>query len=147
MSDEYKSLTTIDQRPTDAMSRAQVGLIMGLDSVLRDAGLILTCPRCAADGFPRLDTNNDPTDEIWKIDCRCRRRRIARMDSRMTSTGWLLLLVQDLLAPLSLDVRCPSAKCLGKPLNIHQSVDGTKVTVTCHCGGEYKFKKKPSKPN
>lgn len=149
MADSFRSLDTFnDPRPTEAMSRAQCGLILGLEGILREAGLVLVCPRCAANGHSRLDTNNDIGDEIWKIDCQCRRRRIARMDSRMTSTGWLLLMVEDLLAPLGLDVRCPSPKCLTKPLKMHQSADGRTVTVTCHCGGSFKFQKtQPTKPH
>lgn len=137
-----------DQRPLDAMSRAQVGLVMGLEKVLRDAGLVLVCRHCVADGDAHLDTNNSAADEIWKIDCKCRRRRIARIDAMMVPSGWLLLMKDDLLEPLALDVRCPSRRCLLQPLKIHQSLDGMTLTVTCHCGGVYKFSKtKQSRPN
>jgi hypothetical protein len=146
MSDPFKSPAS-DPRPVDAMSRAQVGLVMGLESILHAAGLVLVCPKCVADGHPDLDTNNAQDDEIWKIDCRCRRRRIARTESRMVASGWLLLMVDDLLRPLSLDVRCPSERCRTKPLTIRQSANGLTVTVNCHCGGEYKFQRKQSKPN
>ena len=147
MSDPFKPPAN-DPRPVDAMTRAQVGLILGLDSILNAAGLVLVCPRCAANGHPHLDTNNTLDDEIWKVDCQCRRRRIARTESRMVATGWLLLMVEDLLAPLSLDVRCPSEQCRLKPLKIWQSPDGLTVRVNCHCGGEYKFQRKQtSQPN
>lgn len=137
-----------EQLPIEAMSRAQVGLVLGLESVLRKAGLVLLCPRCAIDGNLQLDTSNSVEDEIWKIDCRCRRRRSPRVTSMMVPTGWLLQMVNDLLGPLSLDVRCPSRRCLLKPLQLRQSLDGMTLTVTCHCGREYKFNKtRTSKPN
>lgn len=145
--DIYKSLA-VDPRPLEAMSRAQVGLVVGLDSVLRDAGLVLVCPRCAADGHSYLDTANDLTDDVWKIDCLCRRRRIARTDAMMVPSGWLLLMVPDLLASLSLDVRCPSKTCLLQPLTVRESADGLSVTVTCHCAAHRQFKKKKkTQPN
>jgi len=123
------------------MSRAQVGLVLGLEKVLRESSLVLTCPRCAAEGHT-LDTANAVTDEIWKIDCQCRRRRSARTDAMMVPIGWLLLMVPDLLESLSLDVRCPSKTCLLKPLSVQESADGTRLTVTCHCAAERQFKKK-----
>ena len=59
----------------------------------------------------------------------------------MVPTGWLLLMVPDLLAPISLDVRCPSTRCLLRPLTLHQSVDQKVLTATCHCGKTFRFKK------
>jgi hypothetical protein len=138
--DVYKSLAG-DPRPIEAMNRAQVGLVVGLEKVLKDSSLVLVCPRCAAEGHG-LDTANAMTDEIWKIDCQCRRRRSAKTDAMMVPSGWLLLMVPDLLASVSLDVRCPSPTCLLKPLTVEESADGMTVTVRCHCAAHRQFKKK-----
>lgn len=147
MSDPFVAIES-DQRPLDPMNHLQIGLLLGLDSVLREAGLILVCPRCAADGNPVLATDNSMTDETWKIDCHCRRRRSPKTSSMMVPSGWLLQLKDDLLAPLSLDVRCPRRQCLLKPLTIRESADGMKLSVECHCGNKYDFKKrKHTRPN
>jgi len=144
-----KSFSSIanDPRPIDAMSHLQIGLVLGLDKVLREAGLVLTCPRCAAEGHPTLDTNNSMTDDVWKIDCLCRRRRGKKTDTMMVPSGWLLQLKDDLLGPLHLDVRCPRRSCILTPLTIHESLDRAKLTVTCSCGNTFDFTKPRSKPN
>ena len=131
----------LDTRPMDAMSRAQMGLILGLEAFLHDAALVLTCPRCAAEGVGTLTTNNSVEDTVWKIDCQCRRRRVnSRGMSPMPTSGWLLLMTKDLLGPLGLDVRCPT--CITTPLTLHQS--GDHLTVTCACGGARHFKRHAS---
>jgi hypothetical protein len=141
MADVFNAI--IDGRPTDAISRAQISLILGLDPVLQAAGLILTCARCAADGTPVLVTANSPEDTIWKIDCACRRRRVTRAGSQpMEPSGDLLLMAADLLRPLGLELRCPARPCLLQPLDIRQTAAG--VRVTCHCGTKRHFHKTPS---
>jgi len=130
----------LDDRPVDAMSRAQLALILGLEDILREAGLVLTCPRCAADDHPQLATNNNIEDEVWKIDCQCRRRRVNRSNTApMRATGDLLLLVPDLLKPLSLDVRCANPRCVSKALTIKQTRND--LIVECRCGTQRTFHK------
>jgi hypothetical protein len=135
----------IDTRPLDAMSSVQASLVQGLDSILRDASLVLTCPRCAADGHGTLQTQNGPGDVLWKMDCQCRRRRIEPGVTPMASTGWLLTLVEELLGPLSLAVRCPSPTCVLTPVELRQGLDT--LAVVCQCGAERVFTKKPTKPH
>lgn len=125
--------------PIDTLTRAQISVILALETVLQAAGLILTCPRCAADGFPRLKTDNDPKDLTWTIDCRCRQRRVSRSEAQpMSTSGDLLRLTPELLSPISLAVRCPSSPCLLTPLEMHPTPEG--LLVTCRCG-RYQFRK------
>lgn len=130
-----------DERPTTEISRAQIGVILALDTILQSAGLILACPRCVCeDNDASLRTDNNPLDVQWKIDCRCRRRRIYRGQAtqRMLPSGDLLLLVPELLKPLGLDVRCPSRRCVQRPLTMQVTEDG--LIVSCQCG-RYTFRK------
>lgn len=135
----FAPLTALDPRPVDALSRAQISVILGLEHVLQQSGLVLLCPRCASNGHGALDTGNSPEDDVWKIDCQCRRRRVNRTDAAQLPSGDLLLLVKDLLGPVSLDVRCPSRRCINHPLEMRQTVEG--LIVTCRCGGKLHFRK------
>lgn len=133
-----------DPRPVEAMSPAQLGLILGLNALIQESGdglLTVTCPRCAADGHPQLLTDNDPEEGTWKIDCRCRRRRVMRQTGvAMETSGDLLLLASDLLGPIGLVVRCPHPQCLTTPLTLRATALG--VTATSPCGTELKYERK-----
>jgi len=122
------------EKPTETLTAAQIGVVIGLDTILQMAGLILTCPRCASEGNPRLITDNGAEDTIWKIDCQCRKRRIQRrhVSQLMAPSGDLLLLVSELLKPVGLDVRCPTTRCLLSPLEMRRTEDS--LIVSCHCG-------------
>jgi hypothetical protein len=136
----------IDTRPVEAMSAAQASLVLGLDTILREASLVLTCPRCAAEGHGTLQTKNGPGDALWKMDCQCRRRRIEPgLIVPMVATGWLLTLAEELLGPLSLAVRCPSSTCLLIPLELRQGLDT--LTVVCQCSASRVFKKTSTTPH
>ncbi len=114
-------------------SAAEIGTILGLENVLSATGLILTCPQCANDGFPALDTENDPRQQEWKIDCQCRERRLARSDMRgiFDSDADLLATADQTLRPLRLTVRCPEPRCLRHPIEIERTP--TSTIIRCHC--------------
>ena len=137
----------IDDRPTDVLTAAQVSLLLGLDTVLEKARLVLTCPRCVTEGHGTLQTKNAPEEPVWKLDCQCRRRRMTHLNIQpMKASGMLLTLVDELLGPLGLVVRCPSPTCLLTPIELHQG-PGT-LSVTCQCAAERDFKKhRPTLPN
>ena len=59
MAEPFTAFTN-DPRPLTDLSRAQVGLILGLNNIVREMGVVLVCPRCAADGHFDLDTQNTP---------------------------------------------------------------------------------------
>lgn len=126
--------------PREALTASQLALIVSIDTVLQQCGLILTCPRCAADGFPRLSTDNDRSEPIWKIDCHCRERRAAKADlgALMVPSGDLLLLVDQTLRSAGLAVRCPTKRCLLTPLDLTATADG--VMVRCNCAS-FTFRK------
>jgi hypothetical protein len=111
----------------------QIGTILGLEIMLQAAGLILTCPSCADDGSPQLETDNSPTAREWKIDCGCRERRLAREDMRgiFDGDGDLMATAEDTLRSLRLTVRCPEVRCVRFPLDVERTEKGT--VVRCRC--------------
>lgn len=114
-------------------SSVDIGTILGLENVLQATGLILTCPQCASEGFPQLETDNSPTAEEWKIDCQCRERRFLKSDTRgvFDSDGQLLATADQALKPLMLTVRCPEARCVRYPLHVERTPEST--IIRCHC--------------
>jgi hypothetical protein len=120
---------TADPRPLIAISPHQIAFILGIEHVLRLERLILVCPRCARDGYRFLQTDNAPHDPIWKINCGCHRRQIARDAAvrGVAPTAPPLLVADTFLRPLVLAVRCPQTTCLTTPLT-HRG-----GTVTCQC--------------
>lgn len=114
-------------------SAADIGTILGLEHVLQATGLILTCPQCASEGFPALETDNQPSQPEWKIDCQCRERRLARSDMRgiFDSDGELLATADQTLKALRLTVRCPERRCLRHPLAIERTP--TSTIIRCQC--------------
>lgn len=103
----------------------QMGLILGLEPLLSDPDLHLwlMCPTCLQEhNDPSLVTDNAPEDLIWKIDCRCRQRRIPRSSvvTTMPPAAGLLVHAQELLKDAHLVIRCHSNRpdCRHSPLHI-----------------------------
>jgi hypothetical protein len=111
----------------------QIAAVLGLESLVQAAGLILVCPRCLSEGDPFLKTDNGPHSQELKIDCGCRERRIAASDvgRAMNADGDLIAAAEQILGPISLAVRCPERKCVTHPLEIERSETGT--IVRCRC--------------
>jgi hypothetical protein len=133
--------------PLDALTSSQLAIIVSIDTVLQHCGLMLTCPTCARDGLHQLQTDNDPKDLIWKIDCHCRSRRATRADlgTLMPPSGDLLLMADQILRPVSLAVRCQTKRCRTTPLEVIQTADG--VRVNCPCGHFIFRKAVPTPPH
>ena len=119
--------------PRMTMTPYQIGAILGLERLVQATGLVIICPTCLREGFGQLDTNNDPRAEEWRIDCRCRERRIStkRLSQSHDADGDLIAQADDLLRPLSLSVRCPQRSCLPYPLDIDRR--DTTTIIRCHC--------------
>lgn len=124
-------------KPRIQLSSAQLSLILGLETILQKAGLVLVCPFCAGsascDGL--LTTNNHPLDLTWKLDCDCRERRGSRGGVMpMKATGDLIPLGADLLREARLDIRCPQAhsECRYTPLKTQRLANH--IRVECQCG-------------
>ena len=115
------------------MSSVQINAIMGLERLIHATGLILTCPTCAADGHPQLDTDNDPESPVWKIDCGCRQRRVQSTDvgRAMDADGELMLSAESILSSLNLVLRCPERRCLTHHLEVTREPEA--VIVRCRC--------------
>jgi hypothetical protein len=138
MSHRVWTLATVPTlQPQIQLTAAQLSLILGLESVLQNAGLGLICPFCAGsapcDGL--LTTDNDPFDLSWKLDCDCRHRVGARAGVMpMQPSGDLILLAAELLKDARLDVRClkTHAQCRYTPLTTQRLA--TQIRVECPCG-------------
>jgi len=116
------------------LTPAQIGLVLGLERVLQQAErIVICCPRCAEDGDLTLDMENGPEDTIWKMDCRCKERRILRKDvtATMGSSGDLLLIAESVLSPAHLVVRCRHKLCYKKPLRLRPTAEGTHASCEC----------------
>lgn len=119
--------------PRDAMTPMQIAAILGLEALMQATGLVILCPRCLSEGFGMLDTDNAPGNAIWKMDCRCRERRVkvAEVGRPLDADGELLANADQILAPLSLVIRCPEKTCIQHPLEIERGLDAT--IVRCRC--------------
>ncbi len=117
------------------LTSPQVALILALEPVLEATGLRVVCPRCAAQGFDGLETNNGGQDTAWKMNCGCTSRTFNRaaLTHLMTPSGDLIPLAETLLAPAHLAIRCNvrAAGCLSTPLTYTQTADA--LTVRCQC--------------
>lgn len=129
-------------KPRLQLTKAQLSLILGLESVLRDAGLGLICPFCAGsapcDGL--LTAGNHPLDLVWKLDCDCvERRGMHGGVSPVPPSGDLILLAAEALKDARLDIRClrTQTQCRYHPL-VSQRLP-TQIRMRCHCG-EMTFK-------
>lgn len=118
------------------LSAVQWSLIISLESVLQEAGLILLCPFCAGsapcDGI--LQADNDTLDLRWKLDCDCTERRgSSRGVSPMPEGGDLVLLAADLLKSARLDIRCPQKthQCRYTPLISRRMRDYVQTECPC----------------
>lgn len=140
-------IVSTTERPTLAIQPAQLAVILGLETVLQQAGMVLCCPRCVREHNDlRLKTDNAPEDAIWKVNCRCRTRQIAKADAHapLEPSGHLIVLADELLAPLSLAVRCPSVQltCRHMNLTVRPEVDGWRVSCGC---STYRFQRHPER--
>jgi len=115
------------------LSGAQVAAILGLENIVLATGLVIVCPRCTADGDPTVVTDNSPDEPVWKIDCRCKERRILAKDVTrpLDADGDLIAQAESILAPVGLSVRCPQRRCLPYPLEIERTP--TVTIVRCRC--------------
>jgi hypothetical protein len=115
------------------LTGAQIAAILGLENLVKATGLVIVCPRCTAAGDPFVDTDNDPNALEWKIDCNCRERRIlAKNVTRpLDADGDLIAQADEMLAPVSLSVRCPQKRCINYPLDIERTP--TNTIIRCRC--------------
>lgn len=121
----------VKQRIT--ITAAQIAAILGLESLVQAAGLVLVCPRCVSEGDASLSTDNGPHSQVFKIDCGCRERRMPAADVThvMDADGTLMSAADQILQPLSLAVRCPERRCVAHPLEIERTE--TSTIVRCRC--------------
>jgi hypothetical protein len=121
----------VKQRLT--LTGGQIAAILGLENVVKATGLVIVCPHCAAEGDPFVDTDNSPSAPEWKIDCRCRERRIkaSEVTRPMDADGDLVAQADEILKPVSLSVRCPQQKCINHPLEIERTPTAT--IIRCRC--------------
>lgn len=120
----------VKQRVT--ISPIQIACILGLEHILTPHQLILTCPRCASDGKPVLETDNDPNAPIWKIDCGCMERRIQRaVWKAMDADGELIANADQILQSIRLSVRCGERRCVRHAMDIYR-LNG-QVVAACRC--------------
>lgn len=119
--------------PRDALTPLQTSAILGLNTLVEATGLVILCPRCLRDGFGMVDTDNDPHAPVWKMDCQCCERRMdtATVTRALDADGDLMANAEQILAPLSLTVRCPEKKCIQHPLEIERRTDAT--VIRCRC--------------
>lgn len=115
------------------LSNAQIAAILGLENIVQATGLVIVCPRCTAEGDPTVETDNTPDAQVWKIDCRCRERRVLKKDVTrvMDADGDLIAQAEAILAPVSLSIRCPQKRCIQYPLEIERTP--TFTVVRCRC--------------
>lgn len=132
----------VTERTTLELTSAQIGIILALETLLAETGMILVCPVCVRErGDARLQTNNSPGDATWKIDCRCRQRRVAKAAVGMVPalTGDLFLLGAETLKSAVLALRCPRKRCMRQDLEIRHTSQG--LVVSCECA-RLTFRKK-----
>lgn len=112
---------------------SQVGVLVGLQSMLQASGLILVCPRCLSEGGSHLAGNVDVTLPTWHLNCGCTERVIERRHASRAydADGDLMVSAGTVLQPLRLSVRCPERTCVQHPLEIERSPAG--VIVRCRC--------------
>lgn len=137
-------------KPRIELTPVQVALILALQPVCRAAGLWIVCTRCAKEygTYKHLETDNQLTDAVWKVDCPCTERRFTKAElPTMHPSGDLLLMMDRVWAGTHLALRCPNKVtwCLTTPLDVTPDLEG--VTARCQCwqidlkAGVYRFKK------
>ena len=120
-------------RPRLKLEPAQTGVVVGLQSMIDAAGLILVCPKCLSEGGSHVQGDVDVTKPVWRLECGCTVRVLERKDARTPydADGDLIASADTVLRPLSLAVRCPEPRCVKHPLEIERTPLG--VIARCRC--------------
>lgn len=115
------------------LSGVQTAALLAIEDLMQKSGLVVLCPRCAAEGHLTLQTNNAPDMVEWKMDCLCRERRMYPSEAAhvMDADGDLMSEIDAILAPVSLAVRCPYPRCVQRPLEVERSEKET--ILRCRC--------------